>query len=253
MRGFEIEVFLSWFLVSMTDWFVFSRFPRLHIHSWVSGVSQGLQQADSEAKCSAAAFKWKKMRYLIRTLADVSIKSQNSLYRAKNCNVCILIHLSPAWRWKYSWVLPLLQFRQLSVNPLLGLNPVTLRMLCFSEPKIGPREVVSPLCNTSTTYPFLSNKLAKARKKRTSPGTLGLKKFGQGKLWVKKVFSENTLSKNTLLKNTLLENTLSENTLSENTLSEKTLSENTLSKNTLSKNTLLENTILKNTLLENTL
>ena len=33
-----------------------------------------------------------------------------------------------------------------------------------------------------------SNKLAKARKTRTSPNTLGLKKFGLGKLWVKKVF-----------------------------------------------------------------
>ena len=32
------------------------------------------------------------------------------------------------------------------------------------------------------------NKLAKARKTRTSPSTLGLKKFGLGKLWVKKVF-----------------------------------------------------------------
>ena len=31
------------------------------------------------------------------------------------------------------------------------------------------------------------NKLAKARKIRKSPGTLGLKKFGTGKLWVKKV------------------------------------------------------------------
>ena len=32
------------------------------------------------------------------------------------------------------------------------------------------------------------NKLAKARKTRTSPSTLGLKKFGLGRLWVKKVF-----------------------------------------------------------------
>ena len=32
------------------------------------------------------------------------------------------------------------------------------------------------------------NKLAKARKTRTSPSTLGLKKFGLGKLWVKKSF-----------------------------------------------------------------
>ena len=31
------------------------------------------------------------------------------------------------------------------------------------------------------------NKLVKARKTRTSPNTLGLKKFGLGKLWVKKV------------------------------------------------------------------
>ena len=37
------------------------------------------------------------------------------------------------------------------------------------------------------THPC-SNKLAKARKTRTSPSTLGLKKFGLGKLWVKKVF-----------------------------------------------------------------
>ena len=42
------------------------------------------------------------------------------------------------------------------------------------------------------------NKLAKARKTRTSPGTLGLKKFGLSKLGVKTSFSEDTLSKNTL-------------------------------------------------------
>ena len=35
---------------------------------------------------------------------------------------------------------------------------------------------------------FNGNKLAKARKTRTSPSTLGLKKFGLVKLWVKKVF-----------------------------------------------------------------
>ena len=62
------------------------------------------------------------------------------------------------------------------------------------------------------------NKLAKARKTRTSPATLVLKKFGLGKLWVKN-FSENTFSKNTLSKNTLSINTLSKNTLSKNTLS----------------------------------
>ena len=35
------------------------------------------------------------------------------------------------------------------------------------------------------------NKLAKARKTRKSPRTLGLKKFGPGKLRVKKVWAEN--------------------------------------------------------------
>ena len=37
----------------------------------------------------------------------------------------------------------------------------------------------------------LKNKLAKARKTRKSPGTLGLKKFGPGKLWFKKVWAPN--------------------------------------------------------------
>ena len=35
------------------------------------------------------------------------------------------------------------------------------------------------------------NKLAKARKTRKSPGTLGLNKFGPGKLWFEKVWSQN--------------------------------------------------------------
>ena len=34
------------------------------------------------------------------------------------------------------------------------------------------------------------NKLAKARKMRKPPGTLGLKKFGPGKFWVKKFEKE---------------------------------------------------------------
>ena len=34
------------------------------------------------------------------------------------------------------------------------------------------------------------NKLANARKTRKSPGTLGLNKFGPGKLWVKKVWAQ---------------------------------------------------------------
>ena len=36
-----------------------------------------------------------------------------------------------------------------------------------------------------------SNKLAKARKTRKSPGTLGFKKFGLGKLRVQKVWGHN--------------------------------------------------------------
>ena len=45
------------------------------------------------------------------------------------------------------------------------------------------------------TFPLaersLKNKLAKARKTRKSPGTLGLKKFGPGKLRVEKVWAQN--------------------------------------------------------------
>ena len=36
------------------------------------------------------------------------------------------------------------------------------------------------------------NKLAKARKMRKLPGTLGLKKFGPGKIWVENVRTQNT-------------------------------------------------------------
>ena len=38
---------------------------------------------------------------------------------------------------------------------------------------------------------FDKNKLAKARKTRKSPGTLGFKKFGPGKLWVQQVWGQN--------------------------------------------------------------
>ena len=48
------------------------------------------------------------------------------------------------------------------------------------------RVVVAHGCAKSLSHSL--NKLAKARKTRKSPGTLGLKKFGLGKLWVKKVF-----------------------------------------------------------------
>ena len=36
------------------------------------------------------------------------------------------------------------------------------------------------------------NKLAKARKMRKPPGTLGLKKFEPGKIWVENVSTQNT-------------------------------------------------------------
>ena len=45
------------------------------------------------------------------------------------------------------------------------------------------------LSSSSAQFFCTINKLAKARKTRTSPITLGLKKFGLGKLWVKNVFS----------------------------------------------------------------
>ena len=38
----------------------------------------------------------------------------------------------------------------------------------------------------------IENKLAKARKMRKPPGTLSLKKFGLGNLWVEKVWTQNT-------------------------------------------------------------
>ena len=44
------------------------------------------------------------------------------------------------------------------------------------------------ITHCQTQNMIVLNKLAKARKTRTSPSTLGLKKFGLGKLWVKKVF-----------------------------------------------------------------
>ena len=39
---------------------------------------------------------------------------------------------------------------------------------------------------------FEENKLAKARKMRKPPGTLGLKKFEPGKIWVENVSTQNT-------------------------------------------------------------
>ena len=41
------------------------------------------------------------------------------------------------------------------------------------------------------SHPFLTNKLAKARMTRKSPSTLGLNKFGPGKLWFEKVWAQN--------------------------------------------------------------
>ena len=39
------------------------------------------------------------------------------------------------------------------------------------------------------------NKLAKARKMRKPPGTLSLKKFGPGNIWIENVWTQNTLPK----------------------------------------------------------
>ena len=63
------------------------------------------------------------------------------------------------------------------------------------------------ICNKSVTNVSIvivlsGNKLAKARKTRTSPGTLGLKKFWLGKLWVNKVFRKYTFKKYTFEKYT---------------------------------------------------
>ena len=57
----------------------------------------------------------------------------------------------------------------------------------------------SGICQTEIKimffFPYLiihwQNKLAKAMKMRKPPGTLGLKKFGSGKLWIKKVWAPN--------------------------------------------------------------
>jgi len=43
----------------------------------------------------------------------------------------------------------------------------------------------------STLMTLFKNKLAKARKTRKWPGTLGLKQFGPGKLRIKNVWSQN--------------------------------------------------------------
>ena len=43
-----------------------------------------------------------------------------------------------------------------------------------------------------TSWQNKRNKLAKARKMRKPPGTLSLKKFGLGNLWVEKVWTQNT-------------------------------------------------------------
>ena len=51
--------------------------------------------------------------------------------------------------------------------------------------------VIRPYLLYKNDSDILKNKLAKARKTRKSPDTLGLKKFGPGKLWVEKVWSKN--------------------------------------------------------------
>ena len=91
------------------------------------------------------------------------------------------------------------------------------------------------------------NKLAKARKTRTSPGTLGLKKFGQGKLWVKKVFGKYTFKKYTFEKYTFRKYIFGKYTVGKYTFEKYTFGQYTFGKYTFEKYT------FKNTLSENTL
>ena len=61
----------------------------------------------------------------------------------------------------------------------------------------------------------MQNKLAKARKTRTSPGTLGLKKFGLGiALGQKKVYGQYTFKKYAFRKYTFGEKNFAKNTIS---------------------------------------
>ena len=82
------------------------------------------------------------------------------------------------------------------------------------------------------------NKLAKARKTRTSPGTLGLKKFGLGKLWVKKVFGKYTFKKYTFKKNTFRKYTFGKYTFGKYTFGKYTFGKHTFEKYTFGKYTL---------------
>ena len=73
----------------------------------------------------------------------------------------------------------------------LKFNEIKMLSMCIQRlcTRILPLSTTSP----SLFYSFTKNELAKARKTRTSPSTLGLKKFGLGKLWVKKFFGSKTV------------------------------------------------------------
>ena len=70
----------------------------------------------------------------------------------------------------------------------------------------------------------------KARKTRTPPGTLGLKKFGLGIALGQIFFGKYTFKKYAFRKYTFGEKNFAKNTISKNTLSEYTRLENILSK-----------------------
>ena len=66
-------------------------------------------------------------------------------------------------------------------------NPLLWTQLLGKRGKETGRLVQSKMHNRKKDHDFLLNKLAKARKTRTSPGTLSLKKFGMGKKFFEKV------------------------------------------------------------------
>ena len=58
------------------------------------------------------------------------------------------------------------------------------------------KKILNPNISTEIIIVTMSkgeeNKLAKARKMRKLPGTLGLKKFRPGRIWVENVWTQNT-------------------------------------------------------------
>ena len=104
-------------------------------------------------------------------------------------------------------------------------------MSIYTDP---PLEVLCLKVNKAEVFNvgWMWNKLAKARKTRTSPGTLGLKKFGLGKLWVKKVFGKYTFGKYTFGKYTFKKYTFGKYTIEKYTFKKYTFGKYTFGKYT---------------------